>query len=60
MKKTSLNQHFKEIHSLQELLDSGYNLQNATIQSIDFTASKMNWHALDLENAVFLGAGYRC
>jgi len=55
MKKERLNQHFKEIHSLEELLESGYKLKNATIQSIDFTASTMNWHALDLENAVFLG-----
>ncbi len=55
MKKNRQNQHFKEIHSLKELLQSGYNLQNATIQSIDFTKAKMNWHALDFENAVFLG-----
>ena len=49
MKKHHQNQHFKEIHSLQELLKSGYNLKNATIQSIDFTAADINWHALDLE-----------
>ncbi len=58
MKKDHKNQHFKEIHSLQELLRSGYNLQNATIQNIDFTTSKMNWHALYLENAVFLGCKF--
>ena len=55
MKIKRQNQHFKEIHSLEELLESGYNLKNATLQSIDFTTSKMNWHALNLENAVFLG-----
>lgn len=55
MKKNRANHHFKEIHSLQELLKAGYNLRHATIQSIDFTATKVNWHRLDLECAVFLG-----
>lgn len=58
MKKNRQNQHFKEIHTLQELLDSGYNLRDATIQSINFTSSDINWHALDLENAVFLGCKF--
>ncbi|MEM9546757.1 MAG: hypothetical protein AAGA77_12335, partial [Bacteroidota bacterium] len=53
--KNQKNQHSKEIHSLKELLESGHNLQNASIQSIDFTISEINWHALDLKNAVFLG-----
>lgn len=55
MKKNNPIKGFKEIHSLEELLESGYKLSQATIQNIDFTASKINWHALDLENAVFLG-----
>jgi len=55
MKKNPLNRRFKEIHSLQELLDNGYYLKNATIQNIDFTGNAINWHALDLENAAFLG-----
>jgi len=55
MKKINPIKAIKEIHSLEELLESGYKLSLATIQNIDFTTSKINWHALDLENAVFLG-----
>jgi len=55
MKKNKPYIYYKEIHSLKEFLKSGYNLQNATLQSIDFTSSKINWHALKLENSVFLG-----
>ena len=55
MKKNDPLQRFKEIHSLEELLENGYQLTNSTIQNIDFTSSTINWHALELQNAVFLG-----
>jgi predicted Rossmann-fold nucleotide-binding protein len=55
MKNNNANKGFIEIHSLEEFLNSGYKLSKATIQNIDFTVSRINWNALDIENAVFLG-----
>lgn len=55
MKNISPIKSIKEIHSFEELLESGYRLSNATIQNIDFSASTINWHALSLDNTVFLG-----
>lgn len=59
MKKHYPFKVFKEIHSLEELLDQGYKLSDSTIQNIDFTTSTINWHALELKNAVFLGCKLR-
>lgn len=59
MKKNNPSQRFKEIHSLEELLENGYQLSNSTVQNIDFTASTINWHGLELKNTVFLGCKLR-
>jgi len=55
MKKINPQFTVKEIHSQQEFLKSAHLLDNATIQNIDFTSLEINWNAVDIENAVFLG-----
>jgi len=55
MKKIIPQFTVKEIHSLEEFLNSGHLLGNATIQNIDFTSLEINWNTLNIENAVFLG-----
>jgi len=55
MKKFNPSHPVREIHSYKELLNAGYNLRGATIQSIDFTGLEINWYALDLEHTAFLG-----
>ncbi|MDF1698188.1 MAG: hypothetical protein P1U56_20235 [Saprospiraceae bacterium] len=55
MKKYVSSHRFKEIHTLKEFLEGGYNLQNATIQNINFKGTSINWNSLTLNNAVFLG-----
>ncbi len=55
MKKINPEFTIKEIHSQQEFLNSGYLLNNATIQNVDFTSIDINWNSVDIDNAVFLG-----
>lgn len=55
MKKNDPKFTIKEIHNTKEFLNSGYNLNNATIQSIDFSQLDINWKSIELQNAAFLG-----
>ncbi len=55
MKRISPKFTVKEIHSLQEFLKSGYQLNYATIQDIDFSSVEINWKTMELKHAVFLG-----
>lgn len=55
MKKVNPEFTVKEIHNHQEFLKSGYILNHATIQNIDFTSLEINWNTIDIDHAVFLG-----
>jgi predicted Rossmann-fold nucleotide-binding protein len=58
MKKINPKFTIKEIHTHQEFLNSGYLLNNATIQNIDFSSIDINWKTVDIVNAVFLGCKF--
>jgi len=58
MKRVYSKKDFLEIHNLGEFLEAGYNLQNATIQNIDFRKLDINWASLDVNHATFLGCRF--
>ena len=52
------NSSFRKIETLLSTIEHHSSLKNCTIQSIDFSNVHIDWHQIDLENAVFLGCSF--